>query len=29
VAAQPMKYLHLVLDGMQAATATPLPAPPG
>src|SRR5262249_50439983 len=29
VAAQPTKYLHLVLDGMQAAVATPLPAPPG
>jgi len=29
VAAQPMKYLHLMLDGMQAAAATPLPAPPG
>jgi AcrR family transcriptional regulator len=27
VAAQPMKYLHLVLDGMQAAMATPVPAP--
>jgi AcrR family transcriptional regulator len=27
VAAQPTKYLHLVLDGMQAATATPVPAP--
>jgi AcrR family transcriptional regulator len=26
VAAQPTKYLHLVLDGMQAAVATPLPA---
>jgi len=29
VAAQPTKYLHLVLDGMQAAMATPLPAPHG
>jgi len=27
VAAQPTKYLHLVLDGMQAAMATPVPAP--
>jgi AcrR family transcriptional regulator len=27
VAAQPTKYLHLVLDGMQAAVATPLSAP--
>jgi AcrR family transcriptional regulator len=29
VAAQPSKYLHLVLDGMQAATATPVAAPHG
>jgi AcrR family transcriptional regulator len=29
VAAQPTKYLHLVLDGMQAAMATPRPAPHG
>jgi hypothetical protein len=29
VAAQPTKYLHPVLDGMQAATATPVPAPHG
>ena len=29
VAAQPTKYLHLLLDGMQAAAATPVPAPHG
>jgi len=27
VAAQPTRYLHFVLDGMQAAMATPVPAP--
>jgi AcrR family transcriptional regulator len=26
VAAEPVKYLHLMLDGMQTAVATPLPA---
>jgi hypothetical protein len=29
LAAQPTKYLHLVLDGMQAATATPVSGPHG